>query len=263
MLTSFVENKNPKKREPNEGSPPFLIILWIGSLMIFVFSLILLPFGVYWPLSNSIWVLFIFFLPLVFLGIHFTKGYGYKIIFAVFLSLIAGGNVLLFLGDSIGYHFGLTSKFDVSPEDVHLTLGYRYLYLRNFRLDESDSGSFDSPLLIRRRSGASVYGPVISFHYKRIRSLLGNDTKYPLYAICYSKETRNCQISSLYSGGVLLREFIWENSEPNFKEGAIFIVWKDRLDHEYETKGIYSLLFLVFVHLVWGIVVYFPTKWLG
>ncbi|WP_342353361.1 hypothetical protein [Leptospira jelokensis] len=259
MYTSFVENKHRRKKEPSEGSPSSFLLFWIGFFIIFIFSLILLPFGVYWQLSHSIWVFLIFFLPLVFLGIHVSKTYGYKIFFAVFLSLLAGGNVLLFLGDAMGYKLGLTAKFDVLPEEVHLNLGYRYLYLREFRLDETDVGTFDSPLLVRRRSGGAVYGPVITFQYKRILSLSGKETKQPLYAICYSKDYGTCQISSLESGGILLRESIWEKDGTSFSEGSLFIVWKNRLDGESETKIMYSILFLVLVHLVWGIVVYFPT----
>ncbi|EOQ87497.1 hypothetical protein LEP1GSC202_2902 [Leptospira yanagawae serovar Saopaulo str. Sao Paulo = ATCC 700523] len=263
MFTSFVENKHRRKKEPSDDFPSSFELFWIGFLLIFIFSLILLPFGVYWQLSHSIWILFIFFLPLVFLGIHISKSYGNKIFFAVFLSLLAGGNVLLFLGDSMGYNLGLTAKFDVLPEEVHFHLGYRYLYLKEFRLDETDSGSFNSPLLVRRRSGGAVYGPVITFQYKRILSLSGKETKRPLYAICYSKDSGTCQISSLGTGGILLRESIWEKGGTRLKEDSLFIVWKNRIDHESETKGIYSLLFLVFVHLLWGIVVYFPTRSVG
>lgn len=260
MFTSFVENRQPRRPNPNSGSPPLIFLFWIGSLLIFVFTIILLPFGIYWSLSNSIWILLIFFLPLVFLGIHFTKAYGYRILFAVFLSLLAGGNVLLFLGDAIGYKTGLTAKFDVTPEMVHSSLGYRYLYLKEFVFDEKESGSFRSPLLVRRRSGGAVYGPVITFQFKRIRSILGNATKVPLYAICYSKDSGTCQISSLWSGGVLLRESIWEKETSRMEEGAVFLIWKDRLDSEMETKGIFSFLFFLTVCLTWAIVVYFPTK---
>ena len=260
MFASFVENKNRKKREPNDDSPSPLILLWIGLIFIFVFSIILLPFGVYWPLSYSIWVFIIFFLPLVFLGIQFSKTYGYKILIAIFLSLLAGGNVLLFLGDAIGYKSGLTSKFDVLPEEAHGYLRYRYLYLKDYRLDDSDAGRFQSPLLVRRRPGGAVYGPIITFHYKRIRSVSGKETKFPFYALCYTKDKGNCQIPSLYSGGVVIRDSIWETSESKFETGSVFIVWKDRLDSEYETKGIFSFLFLVILMLSWGIVVYVSTK---
>ncbi|MCW7464242.1 hypothetical protein EHQ96_13660 [Leptospira levettii] len=260
MFVSFVENKYRKKPEPSDGSPSLFFQLWLGLAFIFVFSVVLLPFGVYWPLSHSIWILLVFFLPLVFIGIHFIKSSGYIILFAVFLSLLAGGNVLLFLGDAIGYKLGLTSQFDVLPEESHLALGNRYLYLREFYLDDSDSGSFRSPLLVRRRSGSVVYGPVITFQYKRIRAVSGKDTKLPMYALCYSKENGNCSVSSLFSGGVLLKETIWETKETKLNQDSIFIIWKDRLDSEYETKGIFSFLFLILLHLVWGIVVYLPLR---
>ncbi|XDD47664.1 hypothetical protein AB3N60_06185 [Leptospira sp. WS39.C2] len=259
MITSFVENKNPKRREPGDSSPSLPQLFWIGLCLILVFTLILLPFGVYWPLSNSIWVLLIFFLPLVFLGIHFTKTQGTKILLAVVFALLSGGNVLLFLGDVIGYKTGFTSQFDVLPENVHLSLGVRYLYLREFYLDETDSGTFESHLFVRRRSSATMYGPLITFQYKRIRSVSGKDTPSPLYAICYSKEKGKCHISSLFSGGVFLKEAIWENKNSKFSQDTNFIIWKDRLDSEYETKGIYSILFLIFLLTLWAVVVYLPT----
>ncbi|PJZ86925.1 hypothetical protein CH368_19510, partial [Leptospira levettii] len=83
MFVSFVENKYRKKPEPSDGSPSLFFQLWLGLAFIFVFSVVLLPFGVYWPLSHSIWILLVFFLPLVFIGIHFIKSSGYIILFAV------------------------------------------------------------------------------------------------------------------------------------------------------------------------------------
>lgn len=263
MISFFVENRSPKKPEPDRSSPSPFVVFWIGLLLIFLFTLTLLPFGVYWPLSNSIWVFLFFFLPLVFLGIHLTRTYGYTLLIAVVISLVSGGNVLLFLGDVIGYKLGLTSQFDVLPENISSHLGYRYLYLKEFYLDEKESGSFRSPLLVRRRSGGSVYGPIVTFQYKRIRPVSGKETKIPLYAICYSKDSGHCQISSLYSGGILLRESLWESENQTFPEKAVFFIWKDRLDREMETKGMYSILFWILLLLLWGVVVYFPTNWFG
>ncbi|MGE8722285.1 hypothetical protein ACO2KH_13195 [Leptospira terpstrae] len=259
MFVGFVENQNRKKPEPNEEPASSLFIFWTGLSLILGFGFFILPFGAFFPLSISVWVILVFFLPVLFLGIVLSKRTGLKILIAVFLSLLAGGNSVLFLGDSIGYSLGITSKMDVLPEEVSDNLNYRYLYLRDFYLDDTDAGEFRSPLLVRRRSGGSVYGPVIRFQYKRIRSVTGKDIKPSLYAICYSKEDSKCHLSSLFSGGVVLQDPIWDGEELPIAKDSVFLVWRGSLDSEFFTKGIFSVLFFIFLVLVWALVVYFPA----
>ncbi|MCW7492989.1 hypothetical protein ND861_08265 [Leptospira sp. 2 VSF19] len=258
MFVGFVENQNRKKPDPSEEPTSSFFVFWTGLSFICGFGIFLLPFGAFFPLSVSVWAILILFLPVLFLGILLTKRTGFKILLAVFLSLLAGGNSVLFLGDSIGYHFGITSKMEVLPEEVSQYLNYRYLFLRDFYLDDVEKGEFRSPLLVRRRSGGAVYGPVIRFHYKRIRSISGKEIKPPLYAICYSKEDIQCNLSGLFSGGVVLKEPIWDMAELPFAKDSLFLVWRGPLDAEMFNKGIYSCLFFLFLNLVWAVIVYFP-----
>ncbi|EKJ85440.1 hypothetical protein CLV96_0964 [Leptospira meyeri] len=258
MFVGFVENQNRKKPEPNGQPAPLFYIFWTGLCFIFGFGFLLLPLGAFFPLSISVWALLVLFLPILFLGIILSKRTGLKILLAVFLSLLAGGNSLLFLGDSIGYGLGMTAKGDVLPEEVFENIGYRYLFLRDFYLDDVEKGEFRSPLLVRRRSGGAVYGPVIRFHYKRIRSISGKEIKPPLYALCYSKEEIQCNLSGLFSGGVVLKEPIWDMAELPLAKESLFLVWRGPLDAEMFTKGIYSCLFFLFLNLVWAVIVYFP-----
>ncbi|PJZ46060.1 hypothetical protein [Leptospira brenneri] len=258
MFVGFVENQNRKKREPNEEPFPSIFIFWIGLSFIFGFGFFLLPFGAFFPLSISVWAILILFLPVLFLGILVSKKTGFKILLAVFLSLLAGVNSVLFLGDSIGYGLGITAKTEVLPEETSQYLNYRYLFLRDFYLDESTAGEFRSPLLVRRRSGGSVYGPVIRFQYKLVRSVSGKEIKPPLYAICYSKEDIKCHLSSLFSGGVVLREPIWDLEDLPLAKDSVYLVWRGPMETEMFTKCIFSLLFFLFLVLVWAVVVYFP-----
>ncbi|MCT8332976.1 hypothetical protein NUH30_04770 [Leptospira sp. 85282-16] len=258
MFVGFVENQNRRKPEPSEEPPSSFFIFWTGFSFILGFGIFLLPFGAFFPLSVSVWAILFLFLPVLFLGILISKKTGFKIFLAVFLSLLAGGNSILFLGDSIGYQFGITSKMEILPEEASHYLNYRYLFFRDFYLDESDAGEFRSPLLVRRRSGGAVYGPVIRFQYKRIRSISGKVVKPSIYAICYAKDDSKCHLSSMYSGGVVLLDPIWDEELPLEKD-SVFIVWKGSLDSEFFTKGIYSFLFFIFLVLVWTMVVYFPV----
>ncbi|TGK87105.1 hypothetical protein EHQ24_05795 [Leptospira noumeaensis] len=260
MFVGFVENQNRRKREPNEEPASFHFVFWIGFSFILGFGLFLLPFGAYLPLSVSVWAIIILFLPVLFLGILLSKKTGLKILLAVFLSLLAGGNSILFLGDSIGYSLGITAKMDVLPEEVSHYLGYRYLFLRDFYLDDASAGEFRSPLLVRKRSGGSVYGPVIRFQYKEIRSISGKYVKPSLYAICYSKDNSKCHLSSLFSGGVLLLEPLWDLEDLPFSKDSIYLVWRGSMDSEMFVKGVYSLLFFLFLVLIWAVVVYFSQN---
>ncbi|TGL90942.1 hypothetical protein EHQ68_05890 [Leptospira congkakensis] len=260
MFVGFVENQNRKKREPNEEPPSLFFIFWTGISIIFGFGFFLLPFGAFFPLSISIWAILILFLPVLFLGILLSKKTGFKILLAVFLSLLAGGNSVLFLGDSIGYGLGITAKMDVLPEESFLYLNYRYLFLRDFYLDDKSAGEFRSPLLVRKRSGGSVYGPVIRFQYKQVRSISGKEIKPPLYAICYSKEDTKCHLSSLYSGGIVLQEPLWDLEDLPFTKNSVYLVWRGSMDSEMLTKGVYSLLFFLFLVVVWAVMVYFPFQ---
>ncbi|EOQ97107.1 hypothetical protein LEP1GSC195_2048 [Leptospira wolbachii serovar Codice str. CDC] len=259
MFVGFVENQSRKKPEPNEEPASSFFIFWTGLSLILGFGIFLLPFGAFFPLSISVWAILLLFLPVLFLGILLSKKAGLKILLAVFLSLLAGGNSVLFLGDSIGYSLGITAKMEVLPEEVSHYLNYRYLYLRDFYLDDVDAGEFRSPLLVRRRSGGVVYGPVIRFQYKRIRSVSGKEIKPSLYALCYSKEDSKCHLSSLFSGGVVLQDPIWDGEELPLAKDSVFLVWRGSLDSEFFTKGIFSILFFIFLILVWALVVYFPT----
>ncbi|PJZ85610.1 hypothetical protein [Leptospira harrisiae] len=259
MFVGFVENQNRKKREPNGEPTPLFFTFWTGLSIILGFGVLLLPLGAFFTLSVSVWALLILFLPVLFLGIVLSKRTGLKILLAVFLSLLSGGNSILFLGDSIGYTLGITAKSDVLAEDVSKNIGFRYLFLRDFYLDDLEKGEFRSPLLVRRRSGGAVYGPVIRFQYKRIRSISGKEVKPPLYAICYSKENIQCELSRLFSGGVVLMEPIWDTSELPWSKDSHFLVWRGPLDAEMYTKGIYSFLFFLFLIFVWAGIVYFPV----
>lgn len=259
MFVGFVENQNRKKPEPNGEPAPLFFVFLTGLSFILGFGLLLLPLGAFFPLSVSVWVLLVLFLPILFLGIILSKRTGLKILISIFLSLLAGGNSILFLGDSIGYGLGVTAKADVLPEEVSTNIGYRYIFLRDFYLDDVEKGEFRSPLLVRRRSGGAVYGPVIRFQYKRILSISGKDIKPPLYAICYSKDDIQCNLSGLFSGGLLLKEPIWDVSELPWAKDSLFLVWRGPLDAEMFTKGIYSVLFFLFLILVWAVVVYFPV----
>ncbi|TGL37797.1 hypothetical protein [Leptospira perdikensis] len=258
MFVGFVENQNRKKPEPNGEPASSFFIFWVGFSLITGFGILLLPFGAFFPLSISVWAILVLFLPVLFLGILLTKKSGFKILLAVFLSLLAGGNSILFLGDSIGYSLGITAKTEVLPEEVSHYLNYRYLFLRDFYLDDVDAGEFRSPLLVRRRSGGSVYGPVIRFQYKRIRAVSGREIKPSLYALCYTKDDLKCNLSSLYSGGIVLQEPIWDREELPLTKDSVFLVWRGTMDSEFFTKGIYSFLFFLFLLLLWALVVYFP-----
>lgn len=258
MFVGFVENQNRKKPEPNGEPASSFFIFWMGLSLILGFGILLLPFGAFFPLSISVWAILVLFLPVLFLGILLSKKTGFKILLAVFLSLLAGGNSILFLGDSIGYHLGITAKTEVLPEEVPQYLDYRYLFLRDFYLDDGDAGEFRSPLLVRRRSGGAVYGPVIRFQYKRIRAISGREIKPSLYAICYSKGDLKCSLSSLYTGGVVLLEPVWDIEELPLAKDSVFLVWRGPMETEMFTKGVYSFLFFVFLTLLWALIVYFP-----
>ncbi|MCW7470278.1 hypothetical protein [Leptospira kanakyensis] len=260
MFVGFVENQNRKKREPNEEPSSLFFIFLTGFSFIFGFGFFLLPFGAFFPLSVSVWAILILFLPVLFLGIILSKKTGIKILLAVFLSLLSGGNSVLFLGDSIGYSLGITAKMDVLPEESFLYSNYRYLFLRDFYLDDKSAGEFRSPLLVRKRSGGSVYGPVIRFQYKQVRSISGKEVKPPLYAICYSKDDIKCHLSSLFSGGIVLLEPIWDLEDLPFTKDSVYLVWRGSMDSEMFVKGVYSFIFFLFLVVVWAIVVYFSQN---
>lgn len=257
MFVGFVENQNRRKPEPSEEPPSSFFIFWTGFSFILGFGIFLLPFGAFFPLSVSVWAILFLFLPVLFLGILISKKTGFKIFLAVFLSLLAGGNSILFLGDSIGYQFGITSKMEVLPEEVSHFLNYRYLFFRDFYLDDVDAGEFRSPLLVRRRSGGMVYGTVIRFQYKRIRSISGKEVKPPLYAICYSKDDSKCSLSGLFTGGIVLLEPIWDLENIPFTKDSVYLVWRGSMDSEMFVKGVYSFFFFLFLVVVWAVVAYF------
>jgi hypothetical protein len=257
MELGFVET--PNRRRPNQPQPEFSPqkLFFLGLALIFGFSIALLPFGAYLPVSISIWALLIFFLPLLFIGISLISTYGYVILFAVFLALVNGGVSILFFGDYIGYVTQTTAISNIDPAEAIQTSHYKYIFLKDYVLKEEEGGSFQAPIMIRARGNAKYYGPILKFRYVPIVSTKKPDSEIGLYAICYADIAENCIFSSAVSGGSVLRETIWDSEKTNVtgkspSEGAIFLVWRAGGKEEFSSKGLASFVSFAISILIWA-----------
>ncbi|MDF3819410.1 hypothetical protein P3G55_05845 [Leptospira sp. 96542] len=208
------------------------------------------------PVSISVWALVLFFLPILFLGISLIRKSGNLILISVFLALISGGNSILFLGDYVGYVTEWTSKTNLTPEEALHQTENKYLFLKNFHLDFKNEKKFRSPILVRSRSGSTLYGPILNFRSVPIVSDLGSVDR--LFAICYSKKEMICPLPSSGNGGVVVKESLWEKQMELFPSGSVFLVWKPGGESEIQKMGWYSLTFLFFLLFLWTFLVFFP-----
>ncbi|GBF48694.1 hypothetical protein LPTSP4_01940 [Leptospira ryugenii] len=255
-MLGFVESK-PKRRperpnrQPNEKS----MFFW-GLLMIIGFSIALVPFGAYLPVSISIWALIILFLPLLLIGISLISKYGYSILFSVFFAIFGGATSILFLGDFVGYITQLTVAREISPEEAIRYAHYKYIFLKDFDLDETKSGSFLAHINVRKRGTGTYYGPLLQFRYAPIYAKGKEKKDLGLYALCYSKPEESCAFAKETKGGNVLREALWETDKTDAKgespkEHSIFLVWRGESESEIFKKGMGSLAYLAVLILTW------------
>ncbi|MDZ4727489.1 MAG: hypothetical protein SH817_15130 [Leptospira sp.] len=257
MTLGFIESQ--PRRRPNRPNPNFSnkLMLVYGLIMIFGFTIALLPFGAYLPVSISIWALMVLFLPLLLIGISFISKFGYYILISVFLSLFCGGISILFLGDFVGYITQVTAIKNMIPEEVVKHSHYKYIFLKDFILNEDKGGSFLAPIAVRARGQSKYYGPVLKFRFVPILSSVSPNKNFELYALCYAKPEENCDFVNEARGGSVLRESIWDSEKRNVvgdipKENAIFLVWRAGGEEEIQKKGVYSLGFILFVAILWS-----------
>jgi len=170
-MLGFVESPNRRKPTPPEANFNPRKLFFIGLSLILGFTILLLPFGAYFPVTISIWALLVFFLPLLFIGISLISKYGYVILIAVFLSLLDGGISVLYFGDFLGFLTETTAVANMDPREVVLSSRYKYVYLKDFLIKSESGGSFQAPITIRARGKSKLYGPVLHFKYAPIVSI--------------------------------------------------------------------------------------------
>lgn len=256
-MFGFIES--PKRKKPNRENPKGPVFI-IGLIMIWSFAALLLPFGIFLPISISALALVLLFLPLLFLGIYFLRTTGTSILFAVFLSLLSGGTSILFLGDYIGYFLGFTVRFDVRPEEVGNFSQSKYLYLKDYEWDETGQGEFLAPILIRNRFGNRIYGPVMKFRFQKIRSKTVEVLPRNVYALCYSTEDLECSFPPEAKGGLVILDPIWESDILQIPKGSVGLLWKDGGEAEFRKKGIFALASDLFLSILWMFIAFLP-KW--
>lgn len=256
-MFGFIES--PKRKKPNRENPKGPVFI-IGLIMIWSFAALLLPFGIFLPISISALALVLLFLPLLFLGIYFLRTTGTSILFAVFLSLLSGGTSILFLGDYIGYLLGFTVRFDVRPEEVGNFSQSKYLYLKDYEWDETGQGEFLAPILIRNRFGNRIYGPVMKFRFQKIRSKTVEVLPRNVYALCYSTEDLECSFPPEAKGGLVILDPIWESDILQIPKGSVGLLWKDGGEAEFRKKGIFALASDLFLSILWMFIAFLP-KW--
>lgn len=255
-MNYFIES--PKRKRPEEEKPEKSVFL-IGLVLILGFGILMIPFGIFFTISTSTLALVLLFLPLLFLSLSFVRNTGLKIIFAVFLALLSGGTSILFLGDYIGFLAGINVRTNVLPEEVGVFSDYKYLYLKDFKIDESNSESFKAPILIRNRFGNKIYGPTFNFRYAKIVSVKDSILPRSVFAICYTSTSEPCQFSGSVSGGAVIQDPIWEPQSKMVPAGAIFLLWKDQGLEEFSKKGKFAILAYFCLIFLWAGVVFFPN----
>lgn len=260
MILGFVENKRRFKPERPDPNGSYQKLLLIGLFFILGFALLLFPFGLFLPVSLSVWALLILFLPLLFLGIMLISKLGYVILLAVLFALLSGGVSILFLGDYIGFISGITSIHHLDPTLVEKKSEFKYIFLKDYKINEELGGSFLAPLMVRARGSAKYYGPVLFFKFAPIVSQQNPNKELSLYALCYAEKDKNCEFDPNVAGGVVLKEMIWDSEKRSVKgmvpkENSIFLVWRNGGENEMQKKGLISALSILLLSSIWSIVV--------
>lgn len=256
-MLSFIEsNQNRKPPKPNPNFNPWFLFISGLSLML-GYTLILIPFGAYFTISVSVWIVIILFLPLLFFAISLISRFGYIILVSVFLSLLDGGVSLLFLGDYLGYLTKTTVVSNLLPDQAGAFKRNKYIFLREYTILVEMGGSFQAPITVRARGGSKIYGPMFQFRFAPVVSKKNPNKELPLYALCYANLNETCEFSSETSGGLVIRETIWDANRVNVigsqpKENAIFLMWTGKGQTDIARKGFISLGAITASILAWA-----------
>ncbi len=255
-MLSFIEsNQSRKPPKPNPNFNPWHLFL-TGLSLILGYTTILIPFGAYFTFSVSVWIILILFLPLLFLAISLISRFGYVILISVFLSLLDGGASLLFLGDFFGYLTKTTVASNILPDQASSFTLKKYIFLSDFEIQVEKGGSFQAPITVRARGGSKIYGPMLQFRFAPIVAKSNPNKQLPLYALCYANLNETCDFSKETSGGIVIRETIWDSNKVNVVgsvplENSIFLMWIGRGESDISRKGLISFGAILTSVLVW------------